>query len=514
MPNSKRLIGRRKFINATLRAFPKSRWYPGVERMPRIARLLPLMMPGEPTTNDLDWTRLQGTILEGGYQLETILAAEESQATFKVRVLGDSSANAVAKLFVATPSEAEEQAAAWESTRKLKEQHLATPLGAGLTQFDDATFAYVVLRRPDETLDTAVQERALSKQEAGDVLLALIRGLEDLHAHGLVHGCVSPEQIVAIGDSIKLSTECVRRTGVAPGLPLPRARYIAPESIAANVTPSADLWCVGATLVEILTQQPCGEHCMEQAAKLPAPFDAIASRCLDADPEARLKVGQVEALFRGRSAAPAAAKPVLAGSTSAGMAAVASAPGIPVNTPSIPARKYAPLAQRVPDNPEPKLRAWWIYAAAGIIVVLGLIWLLRPRHMPVPVARQVASRNATTPAQGTAWESKTIAPEDAKTVSHPQPAAVPSAHQSDFVKGPVWRVVLYTYTRQTDAESKARSVNAKHPGLSAEVFSPSGGSPYLVVVGGRMSRDDATRMRQKVRGLGLPRDSYIQNYPQ
>jgi len=482
--------------------------------MPRIARLLPLMMPGEPTTNDLDWTRLQGTILEGGYQLESILAAEESQATFKVRVLGDSSANAYAKLFVAPVSEAEEQAATWESSRKLKEQHLATPLGAGLTELDDATFAYVVLKRPDETLDTAVQERALSKQEAGDVLLALIRGLEELHSHGLVHGCVSPEQIIAIGDSIKLSTECVRRAGVAPGLTLPRARYMAPESVGANVTSSADLWCVGATLIEILTQQPCGADCAEQSAKLPAPFDAIASRCLDADPEARVKVGQVEALFRGRSAAPATAKPVLAAAAGAGMGATASKSGIPVNTPSIPARKYAPLAPRVPDRSEPKLRAWWIYAAAGIIVVLGLIWLLRPKHTPVPVTRQVASRNATAPAQGTAWESKTVTPEDAKTVSHPQPTAVPSAHQSDFVKGPVWRVVLYTYAHQADAESKARSVNAKHPGLGAEVFTPSGGSPYLVVAGGRMSREDATRMRQKVRALGLPRDSYIQNYPQ
>jgi hypothetical protein len=473
------------------------------------------MMPGEPTTTDLDWTRLQGTTLEGGYQLETILAAEESEANFKVRVLGDSSANAYAKLFIAPASEAEEQAAVWESTRSLKDQHLATPLGAGRTQFDGATVAYVILKRPDETLDSAIRERALSKEEAGDVLLALIRGLDELHADGLVHGCVSPEQIIAIGDSIKLSTDCVRRVGVAPALPLPRARYMAPESVGANLTPGADIWCLGATLVEILTQQRCGEDCIEQAAKLPAPFDVIARRCLDADPEARVKAGQVEALFRGRGPMPVATKAVLAAAAGAGMQAAASAPSTP-KAPSVPVKKYTPLARRVSETPEPKLRAWWIYAAAGIIVVLGLIWLFRPKHTPVAPARQVTARNATAPAHGSAWESKTITPEDSKTASRPLPAAtpVPPARQSDFVKGPVWRVVLYTYARQAEAESKARWVNARYPGLSAEAFSPTGGSPYLVVAGGRMSRDDAMRMRQKVRKLGLPRDSYIQNYPQ
>src|SRR5579875_2089993 len=471
--------------------------------MPRMARLLPLIMPGEPTTTDLDWTRLQGTILEGGYQLETILAAEQAEATFKVRVLGDSAANALAKLFVAPAGEAQEQAATWERTRQLNNKHLATPLCAGLTRVDGTTLAYLVLQRPDETLDAAVRERALSTEEAGEVLLAMIRGLDELHSHELVHGSVAPERILALGDAIKLSTEAVRSVGAAPTLPLPALRYTAPESAGANITPAADVWCMGATLVEVLTQQRCGDNCVEQAAKLPQPFDNIARRCLDPDPEARIKIGQAEAVFRGRSAPPVEIrKPVSAGAAAASVAAAA-----------LPSR--APVVSRPAHKVQaPNLRAWWIYAAAGIVVVLGLIWLLRPRHAPITPASQVAVQNPA-PAQGSAWESKTITPEDAKPVSHPQPTTakpVPAAHSSDVLKGPVWRVVLYTYARQADADNKARSVNTKYPGLGAEAFSPSGGSPYLVVIGGQMSRDDAARLRQKIRSLGLPRDSYIQNY--
>jgi hypothetical protein len=82
------------------------------------------------------------------------------------------------------------------------------------------------------------------------------------------------------------------------------------------------------------------------------------------------------------------------------------------------------------------------------------------------------------------------------------------------VNGAVWRVVLYTYARSADADTKAHSVNQKYPGLNAEAFSPGGKGLYLVVAGGRMTREDAERLRERVRAMGLPRDSYIQNFKQ
>lgn len=468
------------------------------------------MMPGDLTTSDVDWTQLLGTVLEGGYQLETILAAGEAEATFKARVLGDPGANAFAKVFVTGESRADEQVADWLRARQLANKYLAAPLGAGQTHRDGATLAYVVLRRADETLNGAIAERRLSTEEASEVLLALARGLERLHNDGLVHGCVSPDQIVAIGEAIQLSTETVRSAGREPFPHFPQARYLAPESAGWNRTPQADIWCVGATLVEILTQRRCGPGCTEQAATLPAPFDRIASRCLHLEPAARPKPGEMEALLldqpraetKKAPLAPRLARPAILPAPTNGTA--------PAPPPTIAMR----------PRQEQKLRAWWLYAAAGIVVVLALIWLLRPKQQSAPLARQNAP--AATP-RGTAWESKTISPEESKPAAQKAPsgpiaapaasASAPlSAKPSDSIKGPVWRVVLYTYTRQADAGNKARSVNAKYPGLGAETFSPSGGSPYLVVVGGQMNRDQAARLRQKVRAMGLPRDSYIQNY--
>lgn len=468
--------------------------------------LFPFMMPSETTQTDLDWTRLQGTVLEGGYQLESILSADAVGATFKVRVLGDASANAIAKLFGMDQANAAEQAAIWESTRELDGTNLLIPLGAGQTQVDGATAAYLVVRRADEVLDTVIRERPLNNEEAGEVLLAAIRGLDKLHSHGFVHGSVSPEHIVAIGDAIKLSVECVGRRGFAPRLHLREPKYRAPESAGQYVTPEADVWCLGATLIEILSQHPCGDDCMDQAANLPAPFDGIARRCLDPDPETRPKLGQVEVMFRS-SVTPAPETKRFE---------------VPVAATVAPAAATAPvsLPKRIPQSrlPQPGKPAVpvWMYAAAAVVAIVVLVWAARPKHRTIAsAARPTATSSA--PSQPSAWESKTITPDDAKTVtSAPAAAAKPvvPTRQSQLVNGTVWRVVLYTYARSADADTKARWVNAKYPGLSAETFSPGGKNLYLVVVGGGMSREDAERLRQRVRTMGLPRDSYIQNFRQ
>ena len=77
----------------------------------------------------------------------------------------------------------------------------------------------------------------------------------------------------------------------------------------------------------------------------------------------------------------------------------------------------------------------------------------------------------------------------------------------------IWRVVLYTYNRQQDAESKAQAISGAHGDLATEVFAPNGsGGPYLVVAGGQMNREEAAKMRLRAISEGMPQDSYIQNY--
>ena len=473
-------------------------------------------MPTERTRTDLDWARLRGATLPGGFELESILAADREHATFKVRVLGDAGANALAMLFGADPEAGEQQVALWETARGLRDANLARPLGAGQTQIEEANAAYVVLPRPDEALAGAITERALSREEAGDVLLAVLQGLGELHAQGLVHGRLSPEEIFAIGDAIKLSTLTVRAQGEQPRLDFTPPKHLAPESESENITPEADIWCLGATLVQILGRPAADAEPTEAAAGLPAPFDAIARRCLDPNPETRATLPQVEALFRSRGVPPPAQAQVRKPEPIAEPVVAAAVAPIPLSPPDAPFAGMTPLARASEGVRGGRTNPVWIYAAAAVLVIVVVMLLARPKHNATTAPVQTASTAMATKPAPSAWPSQTLRPDDAKAVTRSQPrktgsVPTPSASSSQ-ANGAVWRVILYTYAREADAQQKAKWVNEHYPGLTAETFSPKGGSPYLVVAGGHMTRDEAQRLRQKVRGLGLPHDAYIQNY--
>lgn len=80
---------------------------------------------------------------------------------------------------------------------------------------------------------------------------------------------------------------------------------------------------------------------------------------------------------------------------------------------------------------------------------------------------------------------------------------------------PVWRVVAYTYSRYRDAQAKADHINGKLPGLHASVFAPRGKdqAPFFVSLGGRMTRAEAMNLQRVALAKGLPRDTFVRNFP-
>ncbi len=461
-------------------------------------------------TADLDWTKLHGTVLEGGYEVQELLAADQNARSFKIRVLGDGSVPALMKVFSAEGARADEQIALWNSAKDLRHPNLITPLAAGRMEVKGGKVIYVILPRADEVLESALLQRPLGTDEAGELLLNASQALEYLHTQGFVHGCVSPQQVLAVGESVKLSTETIRRIGSKQGIELIDPKYLAPESDGENVNPEADVWCLAATVFQALTQRECAESCRQKAAELPLPFGSIVPRCLDPDPATRCKLTDVPALYRGPKAAARSAAPLP-----------------PFELP--PARRHV----RVAAHSRPRTgRKLWMYAVLGLLVTFAVIWALRPRHITrnsasvaPPASAPTASAPAVpTPAPGTkaTMPTRTEKPASAMATNLPaQPGSYALASSNPktakqpgaTVNGPIWRVVLYTYARAEDARNMAHSINEKHHQLNAEVFSPEGqNSPYLVVAGGQMSYEEAARLRRKVVSMGLPRDSYIQNY--
>ena len=138
--------------------------------------------------------------------------------------------------------------------------------------------------------------------------------------------------------------------------------------------------------------------------------------------------------------------------------------------------KETPVAKLPLEQPRAESRPIWLYAGGGLVLVL-LLWLAWPHHSVPAAAKQAAATQAG---------PQTSVPQH----SAPAPAAAPVSGEQ------IWRVIVYAYRRQEDAQAMASSINQRHPGLDAKVFSPHGHSvSYLVTVGSPMTREEAARYR-------------------
>jgi hypothetical protein len=166
---------------------------------------------------------------------------------------------------------------------------------------------YLVLADADEKLSAVVPERPLEWEEAAEVLHSVEKALAHLHSYGLIHGSVSPETVQAVGYTIQLNTEDVRRLGTKPRQVWNNPRYLAPESATANTTTAADVWCLGATLFEVLAQEPYGTPGAELDEGLP--LGGIISRCLEKNPATRCTLKEAPAFEKAAPAKPEPGKP-------------------------------------------------------------------------------------------------------------------------------------------------------------------------------------------------------------
>ncbi len=486
------------------------------------------MTPIQQRTNYPNWMSLEGTTLDGAYLLGQCLGADERKITFKARVKAEHPGAAIVKLYRAqsnSPTVADEQIAVWEAIKNLEHPNLLAILGSGRTKLGDQELIYVAVEPADEMLDKVVRERPLDAVEAGELVVSICQGLEHLHAAGFVHGSLSPEEVFGVGDSIKLSTDGVRRAGLSNGLGVRDAKYRAPESVNGNVTAETDVWCFGATLFEAMTQKNCGADCRSEAAKLPAPFGSIVHRCLYSNPDARCTLPEIVQLYERRprvftAAAGAGAGLAFRDSRDEGRSNVMPAPIQDEPAEALPLGHAQPETHRfVPGSmstPVARLqRRTWAILAISLLVVAVLIWLARPRKS---AQRGSVSSSAVNTVPSKQQPATPVQKPAVPAQIPPAPkaaAAMASAQAIHYANGPIWRVVIYTYDTAANAEKRAQAINGKHPDLKAEVFSPNGNAgPYLVAIGGQMSRDDAVTLRQRALRLGLPRDTYVQNYQQ
>lgn len=299
------------------------------------------------------WKQWEGQVVDGKFPLHRYLGGSEHSAVFLTE-RGAPPQKVAIKFVQVDEPDAEIQLFRWQHAAKLSHPHLLRTFECGRCHLGEFDLLYVLMELAEENLSQFLPQRPLTPAEARDVLTPALQALAFLHGEGLVHGHLRPSNILAIDDQLKLSTDGISSVAdhaeqshlpahspadlAAAGaeqLPVASSQrhaspYDPPEAAKGVVAPAGDIWSLGMTIVEALTQNlPAANGGYDPVVPdtLPALFLDIARHCLNRDADRRWTVVEIGARLNPGSITPSvsAASPV---APSGARAATATAPAI------------------------------------------------------------------------------------------------------------------------------------------------------------------------------------------
>jgi TonB family protein len=348
------------------------------------------------------WKQCEGQVVDGKFQLLEHLGGSDHSVVFLTQRGKGKSQKAAIKFVQTDAASAELQLFRWNQAAQLSHANLIQLFEAGRCQLAGMDLLYVVMEFAAENLAEFLPQRALAPAETRDMLEPFLETLAYLHGKGFLHGRIKPGNILAIDDQLKLSSDSLRRVGEAPiGVSKPDV-YTPPESAERESSSTAgDVWALGVTLVEALTQRAPDTttlHSPNQSElpveTVPQPFFDIARHCLLLDPQRRWTVSEISAGLNPPAKPPApsisavsvpdpirpaAAKP--AANASVQGASAPAKPGAAIDPLSIPLSPVAPLTAEKRHALEnqtiagqgPPGRSYYIVVAVLIALTLGAV---------------------------------------------------------------------------------------------------------------------------------------------
>ena len=460
------------------------------------------------------WTEFEGATIDSAYCLKQLLQTEGRSAFFStLNAKGDP----VLIRIIECHFDEDEILARWRGVEMLGHPAFLRieRFGQFLIEDDEITAVYAVFEHVDENLAHVLERGRLSAAEATQIGRSVASALETLHAHGFVHQHVEARNIYAVGETVKMRSDCIRET---------------PEGEVGLEARRRDVRDLAVLLMQVL--RGVGGAAPGRSA-LPAPFNEIVQNGMAGDwglteiqraltpPESEknrpAKSGAGKA--NGTPALPAQNDASASGGASAAIDNVRARaarlvqgsqmePEIP--EPLDPQAKKVPAPTEEPPLPgrrrasmevpvifgisQEEMRRW--LTAGGLLLAVTLLGAFLIHHWTAGNAPAAPPETAAT-----------LRPPAALAAAHPAPAA-----ESAPAAPPRWRVVAFTYNRKDQAQKKALMLAHKYPGVQASVLSPTGRAPWLVTIGGALDRGAAYTLARKARSMGLPRDTYAQNY--
>ena len=202
------------------------------------------------------WKQWEGQVVNEEFSLVRYLGGSEHSAVFLTKRDDREPQEVAIKLTLANTEDPELQLSWWELAAKLSHPNLLRLFQRGRCQLDGTELLYVVTEYAEESLAQIIPYRPLTPAEARDTLQPLLDALAYIHGKGFVHGHIKPANILAVGDQIKISSDGLCGTGESSRVLGKNSIYTAPEiADGGGVLPASDIWSLGVTLVEALTQR-------------------------------------------------------------------------------------------------------------------------------------------------------------------------------------------------------------------------------------------------------------------
>ena len=488
------------------------------------------------------WGDLEGRQLEERWLLGRLVQPEGRTAWFEA--IGPDGVPVMLSITEALNDE-DELLARLRAAAQIRHRNVVAIRESVISHLDDTPVVVAAMEMTEENLGDVLRERLLSAAEGRQVLDAVLAALGAIHARGLVHKHIEASGVVAMGDTIKLRSDClsvcsgsafligaaedVRWTArmvtkaVTGRFPagendpilqlLPEAMARAARRALTGAASAAEVAALAGTRLELMREIPREAKRIEPLSKMAAKVAATPVPEVMLPPQslpAEKRIAEAGAVRMENSlATPMATKGSLA-------EALHPAPRIVALRPAdvqAQARLFAdPLMLpneremgRATAETEGEEGRWpgaaYVIAAAVAVVLVTVLTLLGMMHTnskaDQPAAPQKTAAAMTTPASA------------AKPL---QSSAAVAAMTPVTEPGAGWRVIAYTYNYETGAVEKAKALAARFPQLQPQVLELKSAEAWLVTLGGTMSRDEALSLREKAIQMGLPEDTYAHNF--
>ncbi len=341
-----------------------------------------------------DWKKFEGQVVNKLFPLRRFLGSTSHSAVFLTQS-GHAQPKNLAIKFVSAGANADSQVSLLHRASKLRHPNLLGLLPGGRCRLADMDLVFVVMVYVEENLGQVLPNRTFTAKETPELLAPLLDALSHIHSQGLAHSHIKPSNIMAIGNQLRLSSDTVLPLGELRPANRPADAYDAPEAGTAQVAASSDIWSLGVTLVEVLTQRPPTPSPENQADPivpdtLPQPLLDIARHCLRRDPQLRWTTAQISDCLNPTPVQVAA--PEMAASAQKTTPTPVSPAANALKT--VPATNVAPAGKEI----EPASEAWqditysWVVLCKNYFFHMQQNFFFRHRiplaytdpHSPVP----------------------------------------------------------------------------------------------------------------------------------